>query len=54
MPGTTDRHYEYGSTLRAEGIGARIWSGIHSRTADEVGNRTGQRLATWTSSRYFH
>jgi len=54
VPGTTDRHYDYGSTLRAEGIGARIWSGIHSRTADEVGNLTGQRLATWASSRYFH
>jgi len=54
VPGTTDRHYDDGATLRAEGIGARIWSGIHSRTADEVGNRTGQRLASWTSSRYFH
>jgi hypothetical protein len=53
VPGTLDRHYDYGSTLRAEGIGARIWSGIHTRTADEVGNRTGQRLAIWTSSRYF-
>lgn len=34
-------------------VNARVWEGIHTRTADTVGNRTGQRLAAWALTRYF-
>lgn len=43
VTGTT-RHYELARTLRDEGIGARIWGGIHTRTADEVGDHVGRRV----------
>ena len=49
VTGTT-RHYETGAQLRAEGIGARIWAGIHFRTSDEVGDRMGARLGSWIGS----
>jgi hypothetical protein len=49
VTGTT-RHYQTDAQLRAEGIGARIWAGIHFRTADEVGDRMGARLGSWIGS----
>jgi PAP2 superfamily len=52
VTGTT-RHYEWSHTLVAEGIGARVWAGIHFRTADEVGTLVGQRVSNWTSPRFF-
>jgi hypothetical protein len=45
VTGTT-RHYATAATLRREGIGARIWGGIHFRTADETGDRVGRRIGT--------
>ncbi|HZW44550.1 MAG TPA: vanadium-dependent haloperoxidase [Dermatophilaceae bacterium] len=51
VTGTT-RHYETGAQLRAEGIAARIWAGIHFRTSDEVGDRMGARLGSWIGSRH--
>lgn len=51
VTGTT-RHYQDASTLNAEGIGARIWGGIHFRTADEVGARVGARVGAWDSRRF--
>jgi hypothetical protein len=48
----TIRHNETGAQLRAEGIGARIWAGIHFRTSDEVGDRMGARLGSWIGSRH--
>ncbi len=45
VTGTT-RHYATATTLRQEGIGARIWGGIHFRTADETGDRVGRRIGT--------
>jgi hypothetical protein len=44
------RHYETGAQLRADGISARIWGGIHFRTAGEVGNRMGTKLGRWIGS----
>jgi hypothetical protein len=51
VTGTT-RHYELGRTLRDEGIGARIWGGIHVRSSDEVGDAVGRSVGTW-SARHF-
>ncbi len=45
VTGTT-RHYATADTLRQEGIGARIWGGIHFRTADETGDRVGRQIGT--------
>jgi hypothetical protein len=46
VTGTT-RHYATARQLREDSIGARIWAGIHFRTADEVGDRVGASLGTW-------
>jgi hypothetical protein len=34
-------------------VDARVWGGIHTRTADEVGNAAGRRLAAWALRTYF-
>jgi hypothetical protein len=34
-------------------VDARVWSGIHFRTADVVGNAMGTRVADWALDRYF-
>jgi hypothetical protein len=34
-------------------VGARIWSGIHFRAADEQGARIGRQVAKWRNSHYF-
>jgi PAP2 superfamily len=34
-------------------VDARIWSGIHFRTADEQGARIGRQVAKWRKSNYF-
>ena len=52
-PVVKSRHYEWASQLNAESIGARIWSGIHTRTADEVGNAVGKKIGAYWSDRYF-
>jgi hypothetical protein len=47
VPSTSSgtRHYEYAAEYNRDVIDARVWAGIHTRTADTVGNATGQRLA---------
>jgi hypothetical protein len=37
----------------SEVIEARIWAGIHFRTADEQGMLLGRRVARWTRLHYF-
>jgi hypothetical protein len=34
-------------------VDARVWSGIHFRTADEQGERIGQQVARWRNNHYF-
>ena len=51
VTGTT-RHYETGAVLRGEGIGARVWAGIHFRNSDEVGDRMGAQLGRWIAQHY--
>lgn len=52
VTGTT-RQYDTGHRMRLEGIGARIWGGIHTRFADETGTQVGAKIGRWASSRYF-
>jgi hypothetical protein len=40
------RHYAFAGRLNHEAIAARIWSGLHFRTADVKGNHIAQRIAT--------
>jgi hypothetical protein len=53
VSGTT-RHYEFASQLNQDAVDARVWSGIHFRTADVVGIRTGTQVGDWALDNYFH
>jgi hypothetical protein len=47
------RHYEFASELNQDAIDARVWSGIHFRTADVVGNQAGTQVGDWALDNYF-
>ena len=47
------RHYEFASQLNQDAIDARVWSGIHFRTADVVGSGTGTQVGDWALDNYF-
>lgn len=47
------RHYSSFSEAVTELIGARIWGGVHFRTADEHGLRLGQAVARYTVRHHF-
>jgi hypothetical protein len=47
------RHFDRFSDVISELITARIWAGIHFRTADEQGMQLGRRVARWTRLHYF-
>lgn len=49
----TTRHYEHAADYVRDVVDARVWSGIHTRTADVVGSATGRRVAAWALERYF-
>ncbi|MFI5893585.1 vanadium-dependent haloperoxidase [Actinoplanes sp. NPDC051513] len=51
-PGAT-RHYDSGTALRGDVVDARIWLGIHFRTADTVARTLGIDLADWAARHYF-
>ena len=48
------RHFERFSDLIEEIIEARIWGGIHFRTADTQGAEIGEDVARWERFFYFH
>jgi hypothetical protein len=50
---TETRHYTSRSQFNEEAVDARVWSGIHFRTADEVSIRIGTRTANYVLDRYF-
>jgi hypothetical protein len=52
VPGV-QRHYDSGSALRQDVVNARVWLGIHFRTADTAAREMGRRLAAWTLDHYF-
>jgi hypothetical protein len=47
------RHYDTGSALRTDVVNARIWLGIHFRTADVAARTLGVTLADWALNHYF-
>jgi hypothetical protein len=47
------RHFDRLSDAGEEVIEARIWAGIHFRTADEQGAELGRRVARWDRVHYF-
>jgi hypothetical protein len=47
------RHYEFASELNQDAVNARVWSGIHFRTADIVGMETGTQVGDWALDNYF-
>ena len=51
--GGVTRHYETASQLNQDAIDARVWSGIHFRTADVVGSGTGTEVGAWALDNYF-
>ena len=48
-----DRYFEFKRDMVGTAIDARVWSGIHFRTADEVSVVIGTRVANWVLDRYF-
>ncbi len=47
------RHFEWAGKLNRQAVNARVWSGIHFRTADVIGNAMGKRVGDWALNRYF-
>ena len=47
------RHYRFARRLNRSAINARIWSGLHFRTADVVGNHRAQDIARYVFHREF-
>jgi hypothetical protein len=47
------RHYELAANLNRDAIDARVWGGIHFRTADVVANGIGTRIGDWALDHYF-
>ncbi|MFD5481805.1 vanadium-dependent haloperoxidase [Streptomyces hawaiiensis] len=49
----TTRHYRYAHAYERDVVDARVWGGIHTRTADEAGAATGRHIAAWALREYF-
>jgi hypothetical protein len=47
------RHYTFAGRLNRDAIDARVWSGIHFRKADVVGNNMGKKVGDWALDHYF-
>jgi hypothetical protein len=47
------RHYEFAGQLNRDVVDARVWSGVHFRTADVVGNAMGKEVGDWALDHYF-
>jgi hypothetical protein len=47
------RHYAYTGPINQDAIKARVWSGLHFRTADRVGNHRAQAVATYVVGHAF-
>jgi PAP2 superfamily len=50
---TQPRHYERFSQALQEVVSARVWGGIHFRTAGEQGAALGRKVARWEEKHYF-
>ena len=47
------RRYEFADKWNRDAVNARVWSGIHFRTADVVGNAMGNKVGEWALDHYF-
>ena len=47
------RHYEFATQLNRDAVDARVWSGIHFRTADVVAIEVGTQVGDWALDNYF-
>ncbi len=47
------RHYEFATQLNQDAVDARVWSGIHFRTADVVAIEAGTQVGDWALDNYF-
>ena len=47
------RQYDSGRVLRRDVVDARVWLGIHFRTADTASRKLGKQVAAWTVDHYF-
>ncbi len=47
------RHYEFATHLNRDAVDARVWSGIHFRTADVVAIEVGTQVGDWALDNYF-
>jgi len=52
VPGA-QRHYDGGGALLQDVVDARVWQGIHFRTADTAARDMAAQLTAWTLDRYF-
>ena len=52
VPGV-QRHYDCGGALLQDVVDARVWQGIHFRTADTAARDMGEQVAAWTLDHYF-
>ena len=48
-----ERHYRHFNDVMVDTIDARVWLGIHFRTADEDGARLGKEVARWVGAHAF-
>jgi hypothetical protein len=53
FPNDPPRHYERFSEALEEIIEARIWAGLHFRTADIQGQILGREVADYMAQHYF-
>ena len=54
LTGLGDRHYVHVRDLEYEVSNARIWGGIHFRSAVDDGVKTGTRVTSWVLAHHFH
>ena len=47
------RHYDFAADIQHDAVDARVFSGIHFRTADEVAITMGAQVANWALDHYF-
>jgi hypothetical protein len=52
-PTTLPRHYADPAVIQADIINARVWNGIHFRSADVAGVAIGVHVANWALDHYF-
>jgi hypothetical protein len=53
-PGTgITRHYDDPAVIQRDVIDARVWAGIHFRTADQTGVEIGIKVGNWALDHYF-